>query len=421
MVCRNARWALVGGIVWLVLCVSQALSADRIALLIANQDYLHITDLRNAYRDVDLIRKTLEETGYDVTMLRDATLDEMNTARRVFSYRARHAEVALIYYAGHGEMSPTALGDRRNHLLPVEIQPHFASFEDYRYMLDQKTLGVAELEEAVDYADVGIVLLDACRTSPIRHLPVDFPGRMRGDRVGLNVNRPAVNGVITMYAASEGVAAWDGRDRNSPFAEAFVEVVRAQRGVAREDRMDVRRAFRQIEEKVLEKTVNSQRPQVRDTLPSARVLPFENPWADIDEPGYMRSYLRENPGTALASLAQRRLDELINAPRASDRIKALRARADRGDADAMTQLGAALLRGPDVPVDERQAFMLLTRAAGKGSPEAMLLLAQIYEEGLGRRQNGAMAAVWYEQVLANRPPDAIWRQAEAGMTRLQGR
>ena len=72
-------------------------AAKRVALLIGNADYRATTPLRNPVNDVELMRKTLQDAGFDeVDVALDVDLVGMKKALRAFEDKAYGSEVAVL-------------------------------------------------------------------------------------------------------------------------------------------------------------------------------------------------------------------------------------------------------------------------------------------------------------------------------------
>jgi TPR repeat protein len=78
-------------------------------------------------------------------------------------------------------------------------------------------------------------------------------------------------------------------------------------------------------------------------------------------------------------------------------ISDLRQRADKGDIEAMVDLGTCYEEGSEVPQDYTKAAEWWRKAADKGNAAAQLGLAVLYGIGRGVPQNYAMAAVLYRK------------------------
>ena len=83
--------------------VIPASAEKRVALVIGNSAYQNVVPLTNPANDATAITATLKSAGFDVVdSRRDLKASEMKRALRDFSDKARDADVALVYYAGHG-------------------------------------------------------------------------------------------------------------------------------------------------------------------------------------------------------------------------------------------------------------------------------------------------------------------------------
>ena len=133
-----------------------AAHADRrVALVVGNRAYTELPGLSNPVRDAAAIGKVLRQHGFTVmerpNLNRAQFLDALDELRN----RSTGAEVALVFYAGHGG----SIGDR-DILAPV----------DMRYSCDERsyerTLPIEQVFEAIGRAQNKIVILDACRNQP---------------------------------------------------------------------------------------------------------------------------------------------------------------------------------------------------------------------------------------------------------------
>jgi len=102
----------------LLLACQPALADKRVALVIGNSSYQNVAPLPNPVNDAAVIAATLQDAGFDVVDSRhDLPSIEMRRALRDFADRARDADVAVVYYAGHGLEV-----DGNNFLIPVDAK-----------------------------------------------------------------------------------------------------------------------------------------------------------------------------------------------------------------------------------------------------------------------------------------------------------
>lgn len=76
-------------------------------------------------------------------------------------------------------------------------------------------------------------------------------------------------------------------------------------------------------------------------------------------------------------------------------LRALRARAAAGDADAQFNLGGVFFKGQEVDPDYSEAAKWLRLAAEQGHPQAQYNLGMMYDSGQGVALDHAAAAQWY--------------------------
>ncbi|TIW51868.1 MAG: peptidase C14, partial [Mesorhizobium sp.] len=87
----------------------------RVALVIADNDYRLIRPLANPVNDGEAMEASLKKLGFEVVLETNRDLRRTRRALDDFREDAKGADVALVYFSGHGvEIS----GDNR--LLPVD-------------------------------------------------------------------------------------------------------------------------------------------------------------------------------------------------------------------------------------------------------------------------------------------------------------
>jgi Caspase domain len=96
----------------------EAFAEKRVALVIGNASYSHAPALDNPVNDVTAMSVMLEGAGFQVVETR-SNLDNMAMRRAIrdFSAKTRDADVAVVFYAGHGlEVDGT------NYLIPTDAK-----------------------------------------------------------------------------------------------------------------------------------------------------------------------------------------------------------------------------------------------------------------------------------------------------------
>jgi uncharacterized caspase-like protein len=85
-----------------------AFAGKRVALVLANSAYQHAPSLANPVNDGSVMAKTLKDAGFDVVASRhDLTALDTRRVLRDFADSTRDADIAVVYYAGHGIEAPT--------------------------------------------------------------------------------------------------------------------------------------------------------------------------------------------------------------------------------------------------------------------------------------------------------------------------
>lgn len=241
------RWFLLFFFIWLT-CGS-AHAERRVALVIGNSAYKSVPGLANPANDAALVGGMFKKAGFDwIDIKTDLNAVEMRKALRDFGGRARDAEVAVIYYAGHGiELDGT------NYLIPTD-----AALETDSDVLDE-TVALDRALFAVEPAkQLRLIILDACRDNPFaKTMKRTVAARAIGR--GLAKVEPTSPNTMVAYAAKAGSTASDGDSKNSPFASALVERLPTPG-------LDLRKAFGFVRDDVLKNTGYKQEPYVYGSL-----------------------------------------------------------------------------------------------------------------------------------------------------------
>jgi uncharacterized caspase-like protein len=214
-----------GLLLLLLACTTLVAAAQsRQALVIGNARYRHVEPLRNPLNDAELIAASLGRIGFQVTLLRDATLDQMMQATTEFGRGLKRGDIVFAYFAGHG----VQFGGE-NYLVPVDADVQRPD------QLGQRTFPTRALFAALpaDGRTSNIVVLDACRNNPFadrspayaRALNVAGSEARTLVPVGLSQVDNVPGNTLIAYATSPGKVALDGKGRNSPYAEALAKVM----------------------------------------------------------------------------------------------------------------------------------------------------------------------------------------------------
>ena len=152
-----------------------ALAERRIALVIGNGKYENAGVLTNPVNDAVAIGALLKKAGFDVVDLRlNLGVVEFKRAVREFVDRAANADVAVVYYSGHGLEYGGV-----NYLIPVDAKlTSTFDIEDETVSLDRILVAAGHVKK------LSLIILDACRENPF-HPTADDARVTRGVSMGL--------------------------------------------------------------------------------------------------------------------------------------------------------------------------------------------------------------------------------------------
>lgn len=236
------------------------------ALVIGNSAYGN-APLANPVNDAAAVAELLKSFGYDVELLLNGDRKQIVDALARLKRSAGEADVALLFYAGHG-----AQVDNVNYIIPVDMALGDGSIE-----VD----GVA-LNQVIDRylpSRIKLVFLDACRNNPFSGKGMvaqnvggaGSPGStaarsssglaiasrtLPGDRnlaVGkTEQGESSATGTLISYATKDGFVASDGAGRHSPYTQALLQYLK--------DESDISLVLRRVRQQVLSSTDGQQVP-----------------------------------------------------------------------------------------------------------------------------------------------------------------
>lgn len=212
----------------------------RIALIVGNAAY-KISPLDNPVNDATDVDAGLRRAGFQTTLLRNATLAQMREATRRFADQLPTADVALIYFAGHGIESKG-----RNYMVPVNADLKFEyELADQAYDANQ-WLEMLEGIRSANADRVNIVILDACRDNSLIGSRSLSRGLGRLD---------APSGTFLAYSTSPGKVASDGPrgQRNSPFTKHLLRAMQ-------QPNLPIEEVFKEVRRNVSRETAGAQVP-----------------------------------------------------------------------------------------------------------------------------------------------------------------
>ncbi len=307
-------------VAWLVACLvgscllaGPALADKRAALVIGNSAYKNVPKLANPANDAASVAALFRDAQFEVVEARqDLGNIEMRRLLRDFSDKTRDADIAVVFYAGHGIEV-----DGVNYLVPVDsVLERDSDAYDEAISLDRVLQAIEPAKR------LRLVILDACRDNPFaRTMKRTVASRSLGR--GLAGVEPGKPNTLIAFAAKGGSTADDGNSEHSPFTVALLKHLTTPG-------LDLRKAFGLVRDDVMKATGNRQEPFVYGSLggtdvslvpaPTQAAQPQANPQAEVRRDYELalqlgtrtawESFLRQYPAGFYADLAKGQLAKI---------------------------------------------------------------------------------------------------------------
>ena len=393
--------------------------SERVALVLGNGRYAQpIRMLTNPGYDAEGMAGALRELDFSVHVGLDVGIAQARACLEGFGKQARSAEVALVFYAGHGV---EIAGD--NYLVSVDPPKG----PDPR----RTSLGLDRILRATQGARTRVIILDACREDPLRgrtdarDLQVAAADTKGWKAIDANA------GTLVAYGTAPGAFALDTPKtiedigNHAPFTHALLENMKVEG-------LEMAELMRRVTRRVRELTEDEQQPWLSSSYTEAfyfvppregvvsRFEATSQPpadvvgWRDRGVQAYKakrfeeaKKYL-EKAALAGHPDAQFYFAQLyIQGWGGLDEDKSeaaywLELAAGRGHALAQYVYGRFLIAGwGPQGKKEKMGADLVERAAEQGHAPAMFILGRLYEKGRARAKSRAQAVRWYHQARAH--------------------
>jgi len=240
----------------LMFCLTGAADAadgdKRIALVIGIGGYRFAPELPNPPNDARAIGAALRKLDFDVEEAYDLDNRSFASHIRDFGVRASAADVAVVFYAGHGLQVRG-----QNYLLPSDAK--LERERDLVYEAMPLNLIMGELAQA---RKLGVLILDACRNNPFAdRLSRSNAGAIRERDVSAGLARidDTPSDTLVALATRADALAEDGSGSHSPYTDALLknfDVPGLELGLF----------FRRVRDNVMEATQGRQEPFIFGSL-----------------------------------------------------------------------------------------------------------------------------------------------------------
>ena len=169
----------------------------RKAVVIGMSDYgSREKNLPDAFNDADDMAGVLTQLGFEVTLLKNNDLQNLETNLNNWYKTIERNDMAIFYYAGHGMKIKEV-----NYLIPVDF-PADVEEANVKY----KALSVGQVLDNMDEKQVGmkLLILDACQDNPFKR-----SWSRGGEEKGL-AEMKAPTGIYILFSSWPGSTAQEG-------------------------------------------------------------------------------------------------------------------------------------------------------------------------------------------------------------------
>src|SRR5262245_9560771 len=240
-----------------------AQAEKRVALVIGNGTYTKVARLDNPKNDAAAMEAMFKAATFtSVVRLNDLGMTAMKRALRDFADTAQDADIAVVFYAGHGiEVAGV------NYLIPIDaVLERDIDVQDEAVSLDR----INQVLEPVKR--LRLIILDACRDNPFaRSMRRTIATRSVRSGYGEIDERSLPPNTLIAYAQRAGFTAEDGvGGSNSPYTTALLKHLPTPG-------LDIELALRRVRDEVLRATKNKQEPFKYGSLGGAEIALIAKP------------------------------------------------------------------------------------------------------------------------------------------------
>ena len=186
-------------------------SQNKLAVLIANQNYQNISSLKTPYSEIDSLESLFHFFGYKTLVYKDVNLSDFNGIIDSIQKNVEYNGTVYFHYAGHGLQI-----DNENLIVPASINKDPLD----QFELKRKCIRVQDLIDALFNLNKhknskSIICLDACRNNPFKEIEHEIkPGLSSINRIP---NQSAI-----VFSCTPGNTSADGNGDFSKFTKSWI-------------------------------------------------------------------------------------------------------------------------------------------------------------------------------------------------------
>ena len=284
-------------------------AGKKVALVIGNTEYRNsaLPRLAVSANDADDVAASLRNLNFEVKLEHNLSFEQLTLSIRQFaSVQAVGADIAMLYYSGHGGQA-----DEENFILPIDYDPPGTDAEVRDRAVSMVT--TRNLLEGSG-ARVRLLVFDACRTSAV--------SRTKGGAFGLARMTGKPEGTLIAFGSAHGQPSkYDEGARNSYYTREFLDALKKPTD-------DVESILEQVQRAVYDRSSHQQSPYLYGFLANPLYLgpqpdgnvgrptaidPAVRTWElikDSNQKEEFERFLSTYPNHPLAVVARLRADQL---------------------------------------------------------------------------------------------------------------
>jgi hypothetical protein len=182
---------------------------DKKSLVVGIGDYSHFSPLDNCINDANDIHSFLLGSGFDSTLVLNATQKDFVASIRAFKESITENTISVFFFAGHGLQD-----DKHNFLVAADSE--VKSTLDIKY----NCVHADDLLIAKSKNTLNLIILDACRNNP-------FNNGSRGITIGLSRMHAPAGTLIAFSTSPNSVSLERPDERNGIYTKHLLKNIQA--------------------------------------------------------------------------------------------------------------------------------------------------------------------------------------------------
>jgi formylglycine-generating enzyme required for sulfatase activity len=344
----------------------------RVALVLGNQEYQSIGNLKNPVNDANDMAKALEDLGFEVIQGTNVDFKGFMKSISDFKNKLSSSDIAFFYYSGYGVSY-----NGQSYLLPTDTD--LSCLEEIEY----KGVSLTQILREVGIKGVknSFIVLDACRN--LSNIVVcDTSKRDLFTTKGLIRPNNNPSGSIIVFANKEGQTSDDiPNSRNGLFTGSFLKYLTIPN-------LSIKSILDKTSIEVVKQSNNSQSPRrYEDIVGDFYFLVSDNelPSITVKTQELEKVLLKPiaKPEILTSSKIYGIAEQAFEKKNYVEAINYYEQAANEGNSEAMNALGYMYQTGIGVTKNARKAKSLYERSYSQSNQKGAYKLGYICEFGLG--------------------------------------